>query len=331
MQSATTPGSGLPIASIVKPSPRDSRTARRRPCRPPAWHTVPRARPDRHHQRPRSRLAYARLGWPIIPLRGKVPAIRHWQAFVANEVNLRLWFRSRLCNVGLRTGESGFIVVDTDTEEAEAWARALPATPMTVLTGGGSSHRYFAAPPRKEIGNRQGWKQIHGLDVRGCRGLATLPPSIHPETGRRYRVDGGFIAAGRASRIFSGLGVPASDKTAGLRCGHRRCLVRRIPSRRRLEVRDGAVSGQGGHNRTFATACKLVLYFGLGREAAIRLMLTVFNPKCEPPWTLREIEHKVDDALKSVRETRPASFPRRDDGRIPSPQRNREVLSWPSR
>src|SRR5207244_3535255 len=63
-----------------------------------------------------------------------------------------------------------------------------------------------------------------------------------------------------------------------------------------------AVSGQGGHDATFRVACRLTHRpdkgFGLDRETAIELLMRIFNPRCQPPWTLREIAHKVDDALK---------------------------------
>ena len=58
---------------------------------------------------------YAELGLPVIPLDGKVPALKGWQQFTADQINLRLWFGERGCNVGLRTGESGYVVIDTDS------------------------------------------------------------------------------------------------------------------------------------------------------------------------------------------------------------------------
>src|SRR4051812_40792309 len=104
---------------------------------------------------------YAEAGLPIIPLDGKVPAVKGWQTWVANEVSLALWFGRRGTNVGLRTGESGYVVVDTDTDEAEAWVREpLPESPMRARPGAGSTHRYYERPPQKEIRNRQGWKGI---------------------------------------------------------------------------------------------------------------------------------------------------------------------------
>ncbi len=58
-----------------------------------------------------------------------------------------------------------------------------------------------------------------------------------------------------------------------------------------------AVSGQGGHNATFRTACVLVLGFQLDRQTAVAL-LQEWNQTCQPPWSAREIEHKIDDAFK---------------------------------
>jgi len=59
----------------------------------------------------------------------------------------------------------------------------------------------------------------------------------------------------------------------------------------------GAVSGSGGHNATFRAACVLVLGFGLSQDEALRL-LSEWNEKCQPPWTDRELLHKVTQADK---------------------------------
>src|SRR5437879_2154771 len=116
-------------------------------------------------------LDYARKELPIIPLYGKRPAISQWQEFVANAVNCRFWFGTKRCNIGLRTGESGYVVLDTDTPEAEDWVvRHCAESPMVALSGNGSRHRYYAEPPIKEIRNKQGLHKIDGLDVRGHGG-----------------------------------------------------------------------------------------------------------------------------------------------------------------
>jgi putative DNA primase/helicase len=58
-----------------------------------------------------------------------------------------------------------------------------------------------------------------------------------------------------------------------------------------------AVSGQRGHDRTFRVACALVLGFGLAVEEALPL-LTEWNERCQPPWTEKELLHKLEDADK---------------------------------
>lgn len=68
-------------------------------------------------------------------------------------------------------------------------------------------------------------------------------------------------------------------------------------ARKYLDTLPPAISGEGGHNRTFHVACVLVVGFGLEREDALAL-LKEWNESCQPPWTDDELEHKIDDALQ---------------------------------
>jgi replicative DNA helicase len=58
-----------------------------------------------------------------------------------------------------------------------------------------------------------------------------------------------------------------------------------------------SISGSGGHNAAFHAACILVLGFGLSESEAIQVM-NEFNQRCDPPWSEREINHKVQQANK---------------------------------
>jgi hypothetical protein len=53
-----------------------------------------------------------------------------------------------------------------------------------------------------------------------------------------------------------------------------------------------AVQGQGGDAHTFYVCCRLVRGFGLSMEEAWPLLLE-FNARCRPPWTERELRHKL--------------------------------------
>src|SRR5207237_3939873 len=58
-----------------------------------------------------------------------------------------------------------------------------------------------------------------------------------------------------------------------------------------------AVSGQGGHNRTFRVACALVQKFGLTAGQAWPILVE-FSSRCLPPWQEAELRHKLDDAVR---------------------------------
>jgi hypothetical protein len=243
---------------------------------------------------------YARRGWPVIPLAGKVPAVKKWQLFEATPVNVRYWFGSRRSNVGLRTGsESGYVVVDTDTSEAEDWVLShLSETPMIALSGNGSTHRYYATPPKKEIRNKQAWNGIQGLDVRGDGGFIVLPGSIHPVTGMPYEWKTG---------IWLPSGLPAfSPRWVYERRQQVQVSVANVLDPSRLLARGRnyvdrlpvAVSGANGHTTTFVAAIKIVKLVGFNRDAAWDLLRYYNATRCEPAWDEKALLHKLDEALK---------------------------------
>lgn len=61
---------------------------------------------------------------------------------------------------------------------------------------------------------------------------------------------------------------------------------------------DPAISGSGGHNTTFRAACKLVIGFDLSQDEAFHLLWKEYNHRCQPPWTEKELRHKVKEADK---------------------------------
>jgi predicted P-loop ATPase len=55
-----------------------------------------------------------------------------------------------------------------------------------------------------------------------------------------------------------------------------------------------AISGSNGHTTTFAVACKLV-DFELNDSEAWTILID-YNARCKPPWSERELQHKLDSA-----------------------------------
>jgi hypothetical protein len=67
---------------------------------------------------------------------------------------------------------------------------------------------------------------------------------------------------------------------------------------RYVETVEVAISGQGGSNPTYRLANVLVWGFALSREQALFFM-RIYSRRCVPRWSEKELEHKVDDALKA--------------------------------
>ena len=58
----------------------------------------------------------------------------------------------------------------------------------------------------------------------------------------------------------------------------------------------GAVSGSGGHNHTWYVVCEILWGFGLEINEAYPL-IREWNSRCSPPWTQRELDHKMSEVL----------------------------------
>lgn len=142
-------------------------------------------------------LRYIQLGWPVIPLRGKIPLTTGGSKDATlNEPQVRAWWSKWPdANIGVATGHA-FFAVDIDLKEGgeDTWDMlrsqyaALPDT-IQQITGTGGKHILFALPEDFVVKNSAS-KLGPGLDVRGQGGYIVVAPSIHPETGRAYDWDG---------------------------------------------------------------------------------------------------------------------------------------------
>jgi hypothetical protein len=82
---------------------------------------------------------------------------------------------------------------------------------------------------------------------------------------------------------------PASTTRGRAIVDRARSYVDRIP---------GAVSGQGGHHHTYRVALALVKGFELNEGTAF-VLLAEWNGTCAPPWSERELVHKIRSATAS--------------------------------
>ena len=60
-----------------------------------------------------------------------------------------------------------------------------------------------------------------------------------------------------------------------------------------------AISGASGHNQTFSAACSLYNGWNLSEEDTLA-WLKVYNERCEPKWSDKELAHKAAEAARSA-------------------------------
>jgi hypothetical protein len=62
-----------------------------------------------------------------------------------------------------------------------------------------------------------------------------------------------------------------------------------------IEAVPPTIAGQGGDQQTFELACRLYQGFALTKEQTLAY-LRIYNGKCEPPWSEKELAHKAGQA-----------------------------------
>jgi len=135
-------------------------------------------------------LAYARAGFPVFPVRGKIPATDHgFKDATRDEETIRRWWAANPgAGIGVPMGAvSGLVVLDVDPrhggdaslEKLLAEHGLLPRGPV-VRTGGGGEHRYFAHPGG-HLPPVHGFRP--GLDLQGDGSYVVAPPSPHASGG----------------------------------------------------------------------------------------------------------------------------------------------------
>jgi Bifunctional DNA primase/polymerase, N-terminal/AAA domain len=138
-------------------------------------------------------MAYVEEGRKVLPLNGKRPLYELAPNGVDSASDdpdvVRDWWRQRpRANVGLACGD-GLMGLDVDGPEgSETLARLvaehgpLPET-RRVRSGRNdqSGHHHFA-------GSGRGWRPGDGLELRGEGSYVAAPPSVHPDSGRRYEL-----------------------------------------------------------------------------------------------------------------------------------------------
>jgi hypothetical protein len=143
-------------------------------------------------------LWYAHIEWSVFPAAGKQPLTDHGFKDASNDPDQILvwWTDWPNANVAIAAETSRLVILDVDPKnggdeslraliEELKIGRLLEETPK-VRTGGGGLHYYFRAPDGDSVRCSAG-KLGPGLDIRAAGGYVIAPPSVHPDTGQKYR------------------------------------------------------------------------------------------------------------------------------------------------
>lgn len=201
-------------------------------------------------------------------------------------------------DLGILTGRrSGIFVVDCDSQEATIeFLQNYPfGITHTVKTKRGY-HFYFRLPPDITIRNSAS-KILPKVDVRG---------------------EGGYVQATGADRdiYYDVEPIDAPDSLLAWFRGQQQKPATEIQYdplvmnftdsdvARRVQkgvlyckTAEAAVSGNHGHEKTFLVA-KYLVSIRLPKEMCLQLLLKHYNPRCQPPWTEVELQHKIDSAAE---------------------------------
>ncbi len=272
---------------------------------------------------------YIGLGLAVVPIppRTKKAVLTGWPTLRITAEQVPDYFGDA-SNIGIILGPASGDLADVDLDCPEALTladRYFPATGAeTGRPSAPRSHRWYTAPGLKTTRFRDPVTNEMIIEVRGEGCQTVVGPSVHPE-GERYDLLKGEPAAADAAALVAAaralaqevlnkrypdrpppLREEGSDGAAALapvgapvphvvdRRGAGVAVLKRASAY--LAQMPPAIAGQNGHGRTYAAAVVLVHGFGLPPDQAFSMLSQEFNPRCEPPWTDRELRHKIDDA-----------------------------------
>jgi hypothetical protein len=273
----------------------------------------------------------------IIPVRlayrDKRPTEPGWPDLEPTPAQIAAW---GCCNLGWKHGKRSrwLVGIDLDCPEAvalqkfylpESWTscRASKEASCVFYFAEGVTSKKFTDDTEETV------VEIRGESSTGSAHQTMVPPSIHP-SGEHIEwspdrgdslieplsIDGRELvtAACKLTRavLFARAGLSLDDARAAEAAYKPQRpeppAARRPPLRSEGDVRErarkyvakmpAAISGQHGHDDTFRVAIALVRGFQLDDAEALEV-LREYSQRCNPPWSEKELAHKIKQAHRS--------------------------------
>ncbi len=244
---------------------------------------------------------YEKAGYRLFPIVGKKPTVTKWQTTEP------LQYKIGEGNFGVNL-QADDLIIDIDprgfTKGDNPYKRLVELIPeiastMIVRTGGGGLHLYLKKSSK--IKTKKHHKNFKGVDFLSEGAYVVGAGSVHPNTAVKYSIgQGNFNSIVEApdallkllSSVLRGEAKATTEDTVDDSFANTQKYIYYLEN-----VAQFAVSGQGGNNTTFQTACR-GRDFGLSQDATFTTMLSYWNSKCQPSWDASELEKIVQNAYK---------------------------------
>lgn len=256
-------------------------------------------------------LALAKRGLKVVWIRPreKRPLLDRWvERATSDAADLTAQARDvpPTCGVGIALGyqADGRYLLAIDVDDAERWTELTsqygqPPPTLAISSARGDKLLYRVSESQdalSQLRNVTGLGKRPGVDVKVAGGQIVAPPSVHP-SGTPYTWHTDLPIAELPQRWLDAIlplrVVPPPPPSSP---PDRSAMVRR--ARAWVAKADPAVAGQGGHDRAWAVARKLLQDFELNENDAWSILVE-YNQRCQPPWSDSELLHKLSDAGKA--------------------------------
>jgi hypothetical protein len=236
-----------------------------------------------------------RFGLCQFPCIGKKPAHKGWQAEATNVRSRLEELFTETVNDGVPTGERNrIVVVDVDEKGIGRELYKIRRKVIRCIVETPHGVHFFFKHPGCHVPNAVKTR-MSGIpvDIRGDGGYVIFPPSQNG--GLPYKFVEGCEFDPKRLEVFDPKWI--QQKEVKQQPILEDDVLRRI-SRARLWLakHDPAISGQAGHRTMFSACCAMVQKFRLSIEQAWPLILE-YNSRCVPPFSEKEIRHKISDAF----------------------------------
>jgi len=241
-------------------------------------------------------LKYQQMGFSIIPVKpDKKPCLMTWaeyQKIKPTEDTIKKWWTTWPdANPAIVTREiSNIMVVDVDSAQGlDELNKLIPETLTTPIakTPGGGWHYYFAY--QNGLPNKA--RVFSDCDIRTDGGYIIAPPSIG-ENGKPYAwLDGLSIAEANPAAMPERLYNNMQKSTKGernIKQGQHTATYRNI---RNISF------DEPGRDETLFHLANHLVKSGMG-ETSVQNYLYFFGQNCNPPFPEKEIQAKIESALK---------------------------------